>query len=103
MKLRTLFVCSVFLLSALPSFAAAPGPDAAMMKAVNVVMSALNTGDGSALRNLYTPGATVVDEFPPYSWNGAAAGSNWFSGFTAFAKQIKFTNPHATMLPIKNF
>jgi len=103
MKLRTFFICSALLLSAVPLYAGAAGPDAAMMKPVNAIITALNTGNAGSLQNLYTPGATVVDEFSPYSWNGAAAGSNWFSGYLAFAKQIKLTNPHAVALPIKNY
>jgi len=104
MKLRTLSIYSaLLLLSAVPLCTRAAGPDAAMMKPVSAIITALNTGNGSGLRNLYTPGATVVDEFSPYSWNGAAAGANWFSGFTAFEKQIKLTNPNARALPIKNF
>lgn len=103
MKLRTLFVCCALLLSVVPSYGRAAGPNAELMAPVNAVIAALNTGDGSGLRDLYTPDSTVVDEFSPYSWNGATAGSNWFSGFTAYAKQLKLTHPHATAQSVTNY
>lgn len=103
MKLRTLLLSCALLISIVPSHARAAGPNAELMAPINAVITALNTGDAGGLSNLYTADATVVDEFSPYSWNGTAAGSNWFSGFLAYAKQIKLTHAHAMAQPIKNY
>lgn len=97
-------IAAIIAVTALPSFGANPKPSAAMMKPIEAVAMALNTGNVSSLSTgVYTSNATVVDEFSPYMWSGSNAGINWLTDFEAFAKKIHLTNGKAALMPVKNF
>ncbi len=102
---RTL-ACFAALVLAAPasSPAAAKSPDASMMAPINAVANALNTGNGfGTTSGPFSDGAVVVDEFAPYMWKGAGAGVAWLNSFSAFAKQAKITEAHATLQQVKYF
>ncbi|HEV3153005.1 MAG TPA: nuclear transport factor 2 family protein [Candidatus Baltobacteraceae bacterium] len=86
------------LTAALPAgTAAAPAP--AYLKVVAQAIAASNGQDPAAFDGLYAPGAAVVDEEPPYVWNGAGAGHAWFAQVLATLKRLKMTAFHAAALP----
>jgi Domain of unknown function (DUF4440) len=71
-------IALVALLSvALPAAAAAP--NGAVMQTLNGVLAAANADNGTKLNAYFISDATVVDDFPPFSWTGADAGARWWS------------------------
>jgi hypothetical protein len=96
-------VAALFSVSMLPTMGADPKPTPAMMKPIQAALDALNNGNPKLLTGIYASNATVVDEFPPYSWSGATAGADWFNDFGKFAKQVHLTNARGSLLPVKNF
>jgi len=103
-NLRALTAAAVlFALSTLSSFGAPSSPTPAMMKPIQAALAALNNGNPKILSGIYASNATVIDEFPPYSWNGSSAGTQWFADFEKFSKQIGLTSAKGALLAVKNF
>lgn len=53
--------------------AAVPEQDAALAP-VHQFIDGFNAGDMKAAAAAYAPGATIIDEFPPFMWHGQAFG-----------------------------
>jgi ketosteroid isomerase-like protein len=74
------------------------GPAAAsektdVMATVNQFIDGFNKGDvKSALAACAAP-AFIIDEFPPYAWQGPTACSDWANDFDANSKKDKITDP----------
>jgi hypothetical protein len=96
-------IAALFVTSTLAAGAAASGPNAAMMKPIQTLLAAMNTGNPKLLNGLYTADATVVDEFAPYTWRGADAGTHWFTDFGTFAKSAHIANVKGSLSTVKNF
>ena len=103
MKLRSLVFIACLLAVALPASAATSAPSAAMMQPVKNALASLNTSSTKPLAGIYTANATIVDEFPPYTWSGANAGMTWYSDWIKFSKNMKVTNPKGTLLKPTGF
>jgi ketosteroid isomerase-like protein len=67
------------------------------MAAVRQFIDAFNTGDVKAVLAACTAQASIIDEFPPYSWQGPAACSDWMNDFDANSKKEKITDPIVTL------
>jgi hypothetical protein len=77
----------------LPLTSAAAGSDeAAVLGVFNRAIRALNAGDLRAWLATCGPGASIVDEIPPHSWQGAAACANWWSSFAAYGKRFRISD-----------
>ncbi len=64
-----------------------------VMTSVNQFIDGFNKNDvKTALAACASP-AFIIDEFPPYSWQGPTACSDWANDFDAFAKNSKITEP----------
>jgi ketosteroid isomerase-like protein len=64
---------------------------------VQQFVDGFNKGDmKSALATCASP-AAIIDEFPPYSWQGANACADWARDYDAAAKQEGMTGGHVTM------
>jgi len=89
----TAFVLALGLATALPASAQStpPPPDPVLLKLPAATLAAFVAGDSAALRSHCTAGATVIDEFPPYTWSGADACAGWLAAFKAFALHVKLT------------
>ncbi len=80
----------------------AAGPAAAsensdVMATVHRFVDGFNKGDtATALATCAAP-ASIVDEFPPYAWQGATACSDWANDFDADAKKNGITDPVVTL------
>ena len=67
------------------------------MAVVNRFIDAMNKGDTkTAFATCATP-ASIVDEFPPYAWQGATACADWAADFDTFNKKNGITDPVATI------
>jgi hypothetical protein len=70
---------------------AAPPPDPALTGLPAKMIAALVADDVAALRANCAAGATVIDEFAPYTWSGPDACVRWAAAFKVFAAQAKLT------------
>lgn len=86
---------------AAPAFAAPtpPPPDPALAMIPPKIAAALIANDAATLRANCAPGATVVDEFPPYSWSGPDACARWAAAFKAFAASAKMSGFKSAFSP----
>lgn len=77
---------------------AAENPDKkAVMATVQQFTDGFNKGDiKGALATCASP-AAIIDDFPPYSWNGPHACADWAAAFDAGTKQQGMTEPFVAM------
>jgi ketosteroid isomerase-like protein len=104
--MRKITLFALALLLALPTFGADKKPAKAdpakaekdaVMKTVHQFVDGFNKGDmKSSLATCASP-AAIIDEFPPYSWQGANACADWARDYDAAAKQEGMTGGHVTM------
>jgi len=68
-----------------------------VMATVNQFIDGFNNGDvKSALATCASP-VSIVDEFPPYAWQGPTACADWANDFEANAKKDAITDPVVTL------
>jgi ketosteroid isomerase-like protein len=98
---RLLFVALALAVCAGTAGAApTPAPPNPVLTGIAAAMAADQIeNDAKELRMRCAPSATIIDEYPPYSWSGADACPRWAAAFKAFAAQIKLTNPKVTVKP----
>jgi len=64
---------------------------------VNRFIDSMNKGDvKAAVTTCATPSA-IIDEFPPYGWQGATACADWATDFDTFNKKNGITDAVATL------
>ena len=64
-----------------------------VIASVNQFIDGFNKNDVKAALAACASPAFIIDEFPPYSWQGPTACSDWANDFDAFVKQGKITEP----------
>jgi ketosteroid isomerase-like protein len=64
---------------------------------VRQFIDGFNKGDEKTALAACASPAFIVDEFPPYAWQGAAACADWARDFDANAKQDVITDPVVTL------
>ena len=89
----------VFGLLSPPAAAAEHDPKAEVAATVDAVLKAGQAGDMQALRDLYAPDCTFIDEFAPFLWSGPHAIDSYFaSGFQMY-QQTQHMNGKTTLSP----
>lgn len=63
------------------------------MSTIHRVAMAFNRGDLKSFAALCTSPATVLDDFPPHTWNGPTACTDWASALEGGFKKNDITNP----------
>lgn len=58
-----------------------------LMAAVNRYDNGFNTGDSKVIVGMCSSRAVIIDEFPPYVWQGTNACKNWLDELVAFYKK----------------
>jgi len=91
---RTFLVLALGLLATFGQAVAASGPSADIMKTINAFVAETNAN--GPLPGLYSATAVVVDEFAPFSWSGAGAGSQWWATLNTMMRTAHMTDLHAT-------
>ena len=76
-----------------------PPADPALLALPEKFSTAMFAVDTATLRANCAANATVVDEFPPYSWRGPDACVRWATAFKAFIAQAKLTSFQTTIAP----
>jgi len=82
----------------IPVFDTVPPPD--VMAVVSVAIKAVNTFDIRAVADLYTPNAVIVDNEPPYSWNGPTAGVQWINAVEKLCQFSSITKLKGVIDPV---
>lgn len=66
--------------------------------AVRSFMDGFNSGDMAKAAAVNSPsGTNIIDEFPPYTWNGPKAFDDWSAAFDANSKALGVTDPKVTL------
>jgi hypothetical protein len=66
--------------------------------AVRSFMDGFNSGDMAKAAAINSPsGTSIIDEFPPYTWNGPKAFDDWSAAFDANSKALGVTEPKVTL------
>jgi ketosteroid isomerase-like protein len=76
-----------------------PPADPALLALPEKLSTAMFAVDTATLRANCAAKATVVDEFPPYSWKGDDACVRWATAFKAFIAQAKLSGFQTTIAP----
>lgn len=78
--------------------AAAAMPDAALRAPIHQFIDSFNNGDSEAAAAAHaTGGVQIVDEFPPYHWQGEDAFKTWANDFDSDATKNGISNPWVTL------
>ena len=92
--MRTIVAAFAIALAVIPA-AASDRTD--VVAAVNRFIDGMNKGDTkTALATCANP-SSIVDEFPPYEWQGATACTDWANDFDAYNKKNGITDPFVTL------
>ena len=75
----------------------AAAQDSAVMKTVQGFVDAFNKGDTKAALAMCAEQAQIIDEFPPFEWQGAGACAKWFAAYDADAKKNAVTDGAVTL------
>jgi hypothetical protein len=67
------------------------------LAAVTQFIDGFNKGDVKTALAICAATAAIIDEFPPYSWQGPTACSDWANDFDANSKKEKITDPVVTL------
>ena len=103
MKLFIAILCFLFAATAVPAVAEPAGPGNAIMAPINAEIAATVANNAAAMDGIFTPDAVVVDDFAPYVWMGADAGSRWWTAFQTVSAKIGLTGVHPTAQPITQY
>ena len=79
--------------------AQAPAADPQMMAPITRFMEAFNKGDMAGAAATHTPGAdlVIIDEVPPFRWQGAQAFQAWSAALDADSKKKGDTDQNVTI------
>jgi ketosteroid isomerase-like protein len=68
-----------------------------VVKTVRQFVDSFNKGDMNAATAACASPASIIDEFPPYAWEGASACAEWAHDFEVGAQQLGMTAGHVGM------
>jgi hypothetical protein len=88
-----LAMCAV-LLAATPTTQAAPSADDAVLAPLTQFADGMNAGDFKKAGAVYTPAASIIDEFAPHHWNTFA---DWLRDSGTFFKAGGVTGLHIAL------
>ena len=68
-----------------------------VIRTVRQFIDFFNKGDLKAALNTCAAQSAIIDEFPPYVWQGSTGCADWLRDFEAYAKKNGITNPTAIL------
>ena len=92
--IATLFAAAVMSGSASASDKTSPTDTTSVMRPVRQFVDAFNRGD---LKTACAGQSAIIDEFPPYLWQGATACGDWSNDFDAYRETNGITDPKITL------
>ena len=87
----------LLLLAALIPSAARATDEADAVAAARQFIDGFNKGDEKTALAACASPAFIIDEFPPFAWQGATACADWAKDFEANAKKDVITDPVVTL------
>jgi len=93
---RALIALAMVALLYLPS-AAQSKDKTAVTTTVQHFVDSFNKGDTDAAKAVCAEQTAIIDEFPPYQWNGTGACAKWMADFDTDAKKNIITDPAVTL------
>ena len=75
----------------------AAAQDPAVMATVVQFVSSFNQGDTKAASAACADQTSIIDEFPPYAWDGAGACLKWMAAYEADARKNGITDGVVTL------
>jgi hypothetical protein len=97
--MRLLTVAAAFVWIAVAAPARAQTADADLMAPIQKFVDSFNKGDaaGAAATHAASADLTIIDEVPPYIWNGSKAFHAWGADLESDAKKNGITEPMVTL------
>lgn len=95
--MRLVLALGLACLAAAPAFAAGSAEEAAALKPVHAFIDGVNAGDMKQAAAAYAKDATIIDEFPPYRWQGAKAFAQWGADYGKATKAAAITDAKMTL------
>lgn len=95
--MRRLILAFVVALAVTPASASEKSDKADVMATVNRFNDGMNTGDTKTALAACAAPSSIVDEFPPYGWQGATACADWANDFAAYNKKMGITDSLAKL------
>ena len=92
--MRSAILVLAVLAVAAPAFASDSTDVTAVVKQF---IDGFNAGNTQAALATCAPETAIIDEFPPYSWNGATGCADWARDFEGMTKQEGITEPKVTL------
>src|SRR2546426_7908357 len=92
--MRTIIIAFAVALAGAP---AAASEKTDVMAPVHQFIDGLNKGDTKGALAACAAQSSIIDEFPPYEWQGATACADWANDFEAFNKKGGITEPIAKL------
>jgi hypothetical protein len=92
--MRRLIVAFAVALAVAP---AAASEKADIMATVNQFNDSMNKGDTKTALAACAAPSSIIDEFPPYGWQGATACADWANDFDAYNKKSGITDSIARL------
>ena len=68
-----------------------------VMRTVWQFVGSFNKGDVKTALGDCAAQSSIIDEFPPYSWQGATGCADWSNDFDAYIKKNGMTGPKVTL------
>ena len=68
-----------------------------VMRTVWQFVGSFNKGDVKTALGDCAAQSSIIDEFPPYSWQGATGCADWSNDFDAYIKKNGMTDPKVTL------
>ena len=65
-----------------------------MMAVLQTDLQGFNTNNFALSNSQYISDVVIIDEIPPYRWEGPDANAQWWADFRRFAKAVKLTTWH---------
>jgi hypothetical protein len=95
--MRTLIIAFAVALTVGPAAASEKSEKADIMATVNRFNDGMNKGDTKTALAACAAPSSIIDEFPPYGWQGATACADWANDFDTYNKKGKITDSIATL------
>jgi len=88
------FVVATLAMMVLPARAEEKGPPSQVMAVLQTDLHGFNTNNFALSNSQYASDVVIIDEFPPYRWEGPGANARYWADFRKLSKAIKLTCYH---------
>jgi hypothetical protein len=93
-----ILILAVALAAALLTVSPAKASEKAdVIATVKQYMGSINKGDKDAVLAACAAQTSIIDEFPPYAWQGAIACADWWNDNEAFDKKNEITGENVAV------